>query len=310
MIRIKDLAKRAAELGMPAVAMTDHGNLYGAIKFYQECNKAGVKPIFGCEIYLAPGSMEDKKELVGRKRSTHMTLLAENNEGWNNLSKLVSKGNLEGLYHGKPRVDRDALREYSKGVICLTGCISGPVNEWLRAGDEEKARETLEEIVGHLRQGKHLRRDPQPRPRTAAACHPFPAEICEGNGPQGRRGQRRAFPPQARPRGARRDDLHRHRAFAHRREPHALHAGSLFQDRRADARDFRRRPRCLRHHVGNRGTLQRHAQARFHQFGKIPAIRHARRQPARGIPHEGLPRGTHEALRRGTRRTSRKSRNA
>ena len=81
MIRIKDLAKRAAELGMPAVAMTDHGNLYGAIKFYQECHKAGVKPILGCEIYLAPGKMEDKKELAGRKRATHMTLLAENNEG-------------------------------------------------------------------------------------------------------------------------------------------------------------------------------------------------------------------------------------
>ena len=147
MIRTKDLAKRAVELGMPAVAMTDHGNLYGAIEFYQNCKKAGVKPIFGCEIYLAPQSMEDKKDLVGRKRSTHMTLLAETNEGWNNLSKLVSKGHLEGLYYGKPRVDREALRQFSKGLICLTGCISGPVNEWLLAGDEEKARETMAEIV-------------------------------------------------------------------------------------------------------------------------------------------------------------------
>ncbi len=147
MIRTKDLAQRAKEFGMPAVAMTDHGNLYGAIKFYQDCHKVGVKPILGCEIYLAPGSMQDKKEVVGRKRATHMTLLAENNEGWNNLSKLVSKGNLEGLYYGKPRVDRETLREFSKGIICLTGCISGPVNEWLRAGDEEKARQTLLEIV-------------------------------------------------------------------------------------------------------------------------------------------------------------------
>ena len=147
MIRTGDLAKRAAELGMPAVAMTDHGNLYGAIQFHQKCTKAGIKPIFGCEIYLAPQSMEDKKDLVGRKRATHMTLLAETNEGWNNLSKLVSKGHLEGSYYGKPRVDRAALRQYSKGIICLTGCISGPVNEWLRAGDEEKARETLAELV-------------------------------------------------------------------------------------------------------------------------------------------------------------------
>ena len=75
--------------------------------------------------------MEDKREIVGRKRATHLTLLAETNEGWNNLTKLVSKGHLEGLYHGKPRVDRDALRQFAKGIICLTGCISGPVNEWL-----------------------------------------------------------------------------------------------------------------------------------------------------------------------------------
>ncbi len=127
--------------------MTDHGNLYGAIQFYQDCIKAGVKPILGCEIYLAPQSMEDKKDLVGRKRATHMTLLAETNEGWDNLSKLVTKGHLEGLYYGKPRVDRAALRQFSKGIICLTGCISGPVNEWLLAGDEEKARETLAELV-------------------------------------------------------------------------------------------------------------------------------------------------------------------
>jgi DNA polymerase-3 subunit alpha len=143
MIRTKDLAKRAVKLGMPAVAMTDHGNLYGAIPFYQNCIKAGVKPILGCEIYLAPQSLHDKKDIIGRKRATHMTLLAESNEGWDNLSKLVTKGHLEGLYYGKPRVDRDALREFSKGLICLTGCISGPVNEWLLAGDEDKARETL-----------------------------------------------------------------------------------------------------------------------------------------------------------------------
>ena len=147
MIRTKDLANRAKELGMPAVAMTDHGNLYGAIQFYQNCKKAGVKPIFGCEIYLSPFSMEEKKDHVGRKRATHMTLLAETDEGWHNLSKLVSKGHLEGLYYGKPRVDRHALRQYAKGIICLTGCISGPVNEWLRADNEEKARETLAELV-------------------------------------------------------------------------------------------------------------------------------------------------------------------
>ena len=147
MVRTKDLAKRAAELGMPAVALTDHGNLYGAINFYKACKEAGIKPILGCEIYLAPTTMDDKREIIGRKRATHLTLLAETNEGWDNLSKLISKGHLEGSYHGRPRVDRAALRQYAKGIICLSGCIGGPVNEWLLAGDEQKARETLAELA-------------------------------------------------------------------------------------------------------------------------------------------------------------------
>ncbi len=147
MARCKQVAARAKELGMPAVAMTDHGNLYGAIAFYQACRAAEVKPILGCEIYLAPASQADKKDIPGRKRATHMTLLAENNTGWDNLSKLVSHGHLDGLYYGKPRVDRELLRRFSEGIICLTGCISGPVNEWLLAGQEDKARETLAELV-------------------------------------------------------------------------------------------------------------------------------------------------------------------
>lgn len=150
-IRVGQLAERAAELGMPAVAMTDHGNLYGAISFWLKCQAAGVKPIFGCEIYLAPFGMDEKKEIPGRKRATHLTLLAENNTGWENLTKLVTRGHLDGLYYGKPRVDREVLREYSEGVICLSGCISGPVNEWILKGQEDKARETLvelEEIFG------------------------------------------------------------------------------------------------------------------------------------------------------------------
>ncbi|MGB6221362.1 DNA polymerase III subunit alpha [Haloferula sp.] len=147
MARCKQVAAKAKELGMPAVAMTDHGNLFGAIEFYQACQKEGVKPILGCEIYLAPGKLEDKKEVPGRKRSCHMTLLAETNEGWGNLQKLVSLGHLEGSYYGKPRVDREALRKYSEGIICLSGCISGPVNEWLRADDFDKARETMAELI-------------------------------------------------------------------------------------------------------------------------------------------------------------------
>lgn len=145
-VRCKDVAARAAELGMPAVAMTDHGNLFGAIEFYEAARAKGVKPILGCEIYLAPESLEEKREIPGRKRATHLTLLAENNEGWGNLVQLVTKGHLDGLYYGKPRVDREELRKYAKGIICLSGCIAGPVNEWLIQGQRDQAREMLEEL--------------------------------------------------------------------------------------------------------------------------------------------------------------------
>ena len=146
MIRTEELAKRAVELGMPAVAITDHGNLFGAIEFYQACKKEGVKPILGCEIYLAPETIAEKKKIPSRKSATHLTLLAETDEGWYNLSKLTSIGHLEGLYNGKPRVDREILRAHSAGIICLSGCISGPVNEWLLKGETEKALEVLTEL--------------------------------------------------------------------------------------------------------------------------------------------------------------------
>lgn len=131
---------------MPAVAMTDHGNLFGTIDFYQACLKSGVKPILGCEIYLAPGPASEKKKILNRKSATHLTLLAETDAGWKNLSKLTSIGHLEGMYNGKPRVDRSILKEHSEGIICLSGCISGPVNEWLLKGDRDKASETLAEL--------------------------------------------------------------------------------------------------------------------------------------------------------------------
>lgn len=146
-VRIKDLAAKAAEMEMPAVAMTDHGNLFGAVEFYQNTTGAGVKPILGCEIYLAPSTLDHKKDIPGRKRSTHLTLLAKDTTGWNNLTKLVSVGHLEGDYFGEPRVDRDQLRKFSEGLICLSGDDNGPIHEWLEKGDMEKAREQVAELV-------------------------------------------------------------------------------------------------------------------------------------------------------------------
>ena len=144
-VRIKPLMARAKELGMPAVAMTDHGNLYGAIDFYQQAKKTGIKPIIGCEAYLAPLSMDHKEEITGRKRSSHLTLLAQTLEGYENLSKLITKAHLDGFWH-RPRIDKAALAEYSKGLICLSGCINGEINEFLLTDRPVEAKKSLTEF--------------------------------------------------------------------------------------------------------------------------------------------------------------------
>ena len=108
-VRIKKLMQKAARLEMPAVAMTDHGNLFGAVEFYMAAKSAGIKPIIGCEVYLAPGSMHERKEIAGRKRATHLTLLAKSEAGYHNLVKLVSMAHLEGQWY-KPRIDKEPPR--------------------------------------------------------------------------------------------------------------------------------------------------------------------------------------------------------
>lgn len=149
-IRPGDLTRKAAELGMPAVAMTDHGNLFGAVDFYQAAEKAGVKPILGCEIYLAPGDMRDKKAASPKEASSHFTLLAETQEGWNNLIKLVSAGHLDGFYY-KPRVDKELLAQHSAGLIGMSACLKSEINQAILAGDDQRAREltgTFRDIFG------------------------------------------------------------------------------------------------------------------------------------------------------------------
>ncbi|MGL6016241.1 MAG: DNA polymerase III subunit alpha [Selenomonadaceae bacterium] len=123
--RIKDLVRTAKELDMPAIAITDHGSMYGVIDFYKAAKKEGIKPIIGCEVYLAPGSRHDRFEVDGT-RYYHLILLAENEQGYKNLVKLVSLANTEGMYY-KPRVDKEALRQYSEGLICLSACIAGEI---------------------------------------------------------------------------------------------------------------------------------------------------------------------------------------
>ena len=139
--RIDDLVRRAADLGMPAMALTDHGNMCGAVKFFEAARKAGVKPIIGCEVYVAQGSRHDRGSSGSSgSRSWHMLLLAENAKGYHNLCELVTAGFTEGMYYF-PRVDREILARHAEGLVCTSACMKGEVNEALLRGDRAAARE-------------------------------------------------------------------------------------------------------------------------------------------------------------------------
>ena len=137
--RIKDLPVRAKELGMDAIAITDHGVMFGAIDFYKACKANGVKPIIGCEVYVAPRTRFDKEPNVDNKYN-HLILLAKNNEGYKNLSKLVSLGFVDGYYY-KPRIDKEILEKYHEGLICCSACLAGEVPQTILRDGMEKAEE-------------------------------------------------------------------------------------------------------------------------------------------------------------------------
>jgi DNA polymerase-3 subunit alpha len=139
-VRVEDLIKKAKEFGMPAVALTDHGNLYGAVPFYQAKKGSGVKPIIGCELYVAPGSMLEKNASSGKESAFHLTVLASDSDGYQNLVKLVTAAHLEGFYY-KPRVDKELLAKHSKGLIALSGCLKGEVNTLLQNGNAKGAEQ-------------------------------------------------------------------------------------------------------------------------------------------------------------------------
>ncbi|MGH7859239.1 MAG: DNA polymerase III subunit alpha, partial [Candidatus Binatia bacterium] len=151
--KVSALIPRVKELGMPAVAMTDHGNMFGAVEFFRTARGAGVKPILGCEVYVAPKSRFDR---IGRSDdyeaggNHHLTLLAMSNDGYRNLCRLVTAGYTEGFYY-KPRVDKELLRELCGGIIALSGCLSSEVNASLAGRNVERARQVMEEYAGIFR---------------------------------------------------------------------------------------------------------------------------------------------------------------
>ena len=148
--KIKEYVARVKELGMNSVAITDHGVMYGVIDFYREAKKNGIKPILGCEVYVAPNSRFDREITGGEDRYYHLVLLAENNTGYSNLMKIVSKGFVDGYYY-KPRVDKSLLREYHEGIIALSACLAGEVPRYISKGlydNAKKAALEYQEIFG------------------------------------------------------------------------------------------------------------------------------------------------------------------
>ena len=144
---IGKMAEKAAELGMPALAVTDHGNLFGAIEHYKSCKAVGIKPIIGCEVYVAIESRHLRKPARGLTHgSNHLVLLAKNAIGYRNLTKLVSKGYLEGYYYN-PRIDKELLREYSEGLICMSACIGGEVPHIIQREGLAEAEKVVREFM-------------------------------------------------------------------------------------------------------------------------------------------------------------------
>ena len=148
--KIKDYVSRVKELGMNSAAITDHGVMYGVIEFYRAAKAAGIKPIIGCEVYVAPGSRFDKAPGENDDRYSHLVLLAENNTGYANLMKIVSRGFVDGYYY-KPRVDLDTLREFHEGIIALSACLAGEIPRAIMRGDideAERAALSYQDIFG------------------------------------------------------------------------------------------------------------------------------------------------------------------
>jgi DNA polymerase-3 subunit alpha len=182
--KIEQIVKITKENKAGAVALTDHGSMYGAIEFYKECKKNGIKPIIGCELYMAERTRFDKEPGIDNKRY-HLIILAKNKIGYKNLMKIVTKTNLEGYYY-KPRADFDLLRENSEGLICLSGCMGGMLSRSLLSGNNEKAEELVkihQDIFGkenyfiEIQSHPHIEQDKELRDKLVALAEKFSIKV-------------------------------------------------------------------------------------------------------------------------------------
>ena len=165
--KIKEYVSRVKELGMNSAAITDHGVMYGVIDFYREARKQGIKPILGCEVYVAPNSRFDRETAGGESRYHHLVLLAENNTGYANLMKIVSRGFTEGYYY-KPRVDKDLLRQYHEGIIALSACLAGGGTAVSEPGTYRRGEEGGAGVSGYFRKRKFLSGNAGSRSRSSS----------------------------------------------------------------------------------------------------------------------------------------------
>ena len=199
--RIDELLDQAQQLKMPALAVTEHGNMFSAVVFHDAARKRGINPILGCEVYVAPGDRRDKSGTPG-ETANHLVLLAENEKGFKNLIKLVSSGYTEGFYY-KPRIDKQLLAQHAEGLIGLSSCLKGEVatRDSIRAGEEGGRRGG--DLSRHPRRRKFLPRDAVPGHRRAAHRQQRPDSDRQGSEHAARRHQRRALPAARRPQAAR-----------------------------------------------------------------------------------------------------------
>ncbi len=182
--KVEDMVRIAKEHNMSSMAITDHGNMYGAIEFYKECKKENIKPIIGCEVYVAERNMEDKEPGIDNKRY-HLILLAKNVQGYKNLMKIVSAANLKGYYY-KPRVDMKLLKQHGEGIIALSGCMGGKLSQALLAGNDDKAEALVKEhqdIFGkenyfiEIQSHPHLERDAELRSKLITLARKLDVKI-------------------------------------------------------------------------------------------------------------------------------------
>ena len=290
-IRVDELFPKCLELGMKSVAMTDHGNLFGAVDFYEKAKKHGVKPIFGCETYVAPDRL-DKTE----RRSHHLILLARDNVGWKNLSYLNSMGFLEGFYYS-PRVDKKLLREHSEGLIASSACLGGEIAQTLTRRGLDAAEQVAREYEEHLRAGELLPRDDGQRPARAGRGQREDHRAVEEDRHPHHRHQRLPLPqPQGLP-GPRDPDVRAAEAHGQGRQAPAAHDRRLLP---ALALGDERAVQALAPGPGERRpggrAVQRHLRPRQeHLPAQVPGARRA--TPPRASWPSWPSRGSRRASR-------------